>query len=137
MYSFVLKQCKWTEDVVADTLSRVSIFVNSLRVKVVRFERIIQECPICRDFSGIYAALLNTSSPPSSDFHIHDEYLFKGTCLCIPSTLMREYLLWELHAGGLTGHFDRDKSIVIVVERSFWPSLKRDVARFVSEYHTC
>lgn len=43
----------------------------------------------------------------------------------------------ELHAGGLAGHFGRDKTIAIVEDRFFWPSLKRDVARIVAECRTC
>ena len=104
---------------VTDALSRVTILVNSLRVKVVGFEHIIQECPTCQDFSNIYAALQNPSSPPSSDFRIHDGYLFKCTSLCILSTSMHEYLLWELHAGGLAGNFDRDKTTAIIEDMFF------------------
>ena len=37
----------------------------------------------------------------------------------------------------MAGHFGRDKTTDIVENRFFWPSLKKDVARVVSECRTC
>ena len=44
-----------------------------------------------------------------------------------------------MHAGGLAGHFGRDKTIALVEDRFYWPSLKRDVARIVAlaQCRTC
>ena len=42
-----------------------------------------------------------------------------------------------MHAGGLAGHFERDKTIALVEDRFYWPSLKRDVARIVAQCRTC
>ena len=57
--------------------------------------------------------------------------------MCIPRTSLRDFLVWELHAGGLAGHFGRDKTIALVEDRLYWPLLKRDVARIVSQCRTC
>jgi hypothetical protein len=38
----------------------------------------------------------------------------------------------ELHSGGAAGHFGRDKTIAMVEDRFYWPSIKRDVAKTVS-----
>ena len=65
------------------------------------------------------------------DFLIQDGFLFKSTQLCILHSFMREYLIRELHAGGLGGHVGRDKTISLVEARFYWLQLKRDVGRYV------
>lgn len=55
----------------------------------------------------------------------------------MPNTYVREQVIWELHSGGAAGHFGRDKSIAIVEDRFHWPSLKRDVAKIISQCRTC
>ena len=46
-------------------------------------------------------------------------------------------MVWETHAGGLAGHFGKNKTILAVEEHFFWPSLKRDVAQIVARCRTC
>ncbi|PKA48314.1 hypothetical protein AXF42_Ash021549 [Apostasia shenzhenica] len=46
-------------------------------------------------------------------------------------------MVWELHAGGLAGHFGRNKTIEAVESQFYWPSLKKDVARIVAQCQTC
>ena len=59
------------------------------------------------------------------------------TKLCVPRTSFRDLLIWEMHAGDFVGHFGRDKTIALVEDRFYWPSLKRDVARIVAQCKTC
>ena len=35
-------------------------------------------------------------------------------------------LIWEMHAGGLVRHFERDKIIALDEDRFYWPSLKKE-----------
>ena len=44
---------------------------------------------------------------------------------------MRDFLVWEIHEGGLAGHFGRDKTIGEVECLFYWPGLKRGVAKIV------
>ncbi|CAL2236680.1 unnamed protein product [Prunus armeniaca] len=71
------------------------------------------------------------------DFITRYRFLFRGTQLCIPRTSLHEFLVWELHGGGLTGHFGKDKTIALVEDRFYWLSLKRDVAHLISQCCTC
>lgn len=68
---------------------------------------------------------------------IQDGYLFRGSKLCIPHTSLIDFIVWELHAEGLAGHFGRDKTIALVEDWFYWPFLKHDVARIVSWCRTC
>ncbi|GJR27672.1 reverse transcriptase domain-containing protein [Tanacetum coccineum] len=43
-----------------------------------------------------------------------DGYLFKGAQLCIPLCSLREAIILEGHAGGLAGHFGRDKTLALL-----------------------
>ena len=63
--------------------------------------------------------------------------MFKVTKLCISRTSFRDLLIWEMHVDGLAGHFGRDKTIALVEDRFYWPSLKNDVARIVAQCKTC
>ncbi|MGV7953776.1 integrase zinc binding domain-containing protein, partial [Mycobacterium kansasii] len=64
---------------------------------------------------------------------LKDDFLFKGDRLCISRMSLREFLIWELHSGGIAGHFGRDKTIALVEDRFYWPSLKRDVAKVLGQ----
>ena len=57
------------------------------------------------------------------DFVIRESSLFRATKLCIPRTSLRDFLVWEMHAGVLAGHYGRDLTIVLVKDRFDWPSL--------------
>ena len=63
----------------------------------------------CKDFSIIYAALVAGNLGAYPNFLLHDEDLFKRTCLCLPNTSLQEQVIWELHSGGAFGHFGSDK----------------------------
>ena len=47
--------------------------------------------------------------------------------LCTLRTSFREFLVWELHAGGLVGHFEIEKTLEAIEYQFYWPSLKQDV----------
>ena len=46
-------------------------------------------------------------------------------------------MIWEIYAGGLSGHFGRNKTIEEVERQFFWSSLKKDVAKLVGQCRTC
>nr|GEV75917.1 RNA-directed DNA polymerase [Tanacetum cinerariifolium] len=66
-----------------------------------------------------------------------DGYLFKSVRLCIPLCSLREAIILEGHAGGLAGHFGRDKTLALLREQFYWPKMKRDVNRLLERCRTC
>ena len=136
-YSFVLKHKAGIENKAADALSRVMLILTSMAVQVVGFELLKKDYPSCKDFSIIYADLLTGQHANYPNYSLHDGYLFRGTRLCVPNTSLRDEVILELHSGGAAGHFGRDKTIAMVEDRFYWPSLKRDVARVVVRCRVC
>jgi len=104
---------------------------------VIGFERLTEEYDSCFDFEKIYVTLRDGPAREMYDFFLQDGYLFRFRKLCIPRTSLRDFLSWEVHAGGLAGHFHQNKIIKVVKHRFYWPSLKRDVAKIGSQYRTC
>lgn len=68
------------------------------------------------------------------DFVLHDGYLFRDNKLCVPAGSWRLRIIQELHN---EGHIGRDRTLKLVLESYFCPSLRRDVARFVERCVVC
>ncbi|KAK1685859.1 hypothetical protein QYE76_046707 [Lolium multiflorum] len=43
----------------------------------------------------------------------------------------------ESHAGGLMGHFGREKMLLMLADHFYWPKMRRDVDRYVKRCITC
>lgn len=118
-YSFVIKHKAGSENKVADALSRVVYVLCSMAIQVVGFDLLKRDYPSCKDFSSIHAQLLAGQQGGYGEFSLHDGFLFKGTRACLPSTSIREEMIWELHFGGAAGHFGRDKTIAMAEDRFY------------------
>ncbi|KAK1633014.1 hypothetical protein QYE76_007329 [Lolium multiflorum] len=70
-------------------------------------------------------------------YHIHDGFLFRANKLCVPKSSVRLLLLQESHAGGLMGHFEREKTLLMLTDHFYWPKMRRDVDRYVKRCITC
>ncbi|KAK8918413.1 hypothetical protein KSP39_PZI022006 [Platanthera zijinensis] len=136
-YTFIIKHLKGTLNRVADALSRVTLLLNTMEVSVIGFDRIKDEYIHCPDFKDIYFAAKDNSPTTISAFYIRDGYLFKHVQLCIPRSSLRHFIIWELHSGGLGGHFGRDKTIALVEDKFFWPGLKPMVNKVVGSCRVC
>jgi hypothetical protein len=136
-YSLVLKHRKGVENQAVDALSRRSFLLFVMNAKVIGFERLKEEYDSCPDFKDIFLALQSGQSDTTDGFSLEVGYLFKTNKLCIPRTSVRDFIVWETHAGGLARHFGHDKTIEEVERQFYWPSLKKDVAKIASTYNTC
>ncbi|KAK8921707.1 hypothetical protein KSP39_PZI020255 [Platanthera zijinensis] len=94
-----------------------------MSVRVEGFERVRHDYPECPDFGDIYYALSNDPPELHEGFITSDGYLFYGSRLCVPQTSLREFLIWELHAGGAARHFGRDKRIFPKENKTAYPQL--------------
>jgi len=72
---------------------------------------------------------------------LRDEQLFVTRQLSLhimySPYIPRGFSLWEIHVGGLARHFGQNKMIEAVEYRFYWLSLKKDVAKIVSQCRTC
>ena len=108
--------------------------LNAKQSMVVGFEIVRTIYKNDYDFGNIWKDCL---SGPKTQFFIHDGYLFKGKQLCIPDCSLREAIIREAHGGGLVGHFGKDKTLILVQEKLYWPKLVQHVEKIVSKCVTC
>jgi Integrase zinc binding domain len=74
---------------------------------------------------------------PYKEFMVNDEYLFYGNRLCIPNYSLRWQIIKEVHDGGLSGHFGRDKTNALLQDRFYWPKMMNDVNHYILRCRTC
>ncbi|KAA0038374.1 putative pentatricopeptide repeat-containing protein [Cucumis melo var. makuwa] len=129
-----LKQWEHYENKVADALSRKTTVLTTLSTKVA-FNTLPKSYEVDVDFEIILYTCTNHVNP--KDFHIVDDFLFKGDLLCIPHTSLRETLIKEAHLGGLASHFGQDMTFELIATRFYWPQIRRDTYNFVKRCATC
>jgi hypothetical protein len=136
-FSFMFKHKAGTENRVADALSRKHHLLATLTVEVTAFAELKQQYHNDPDFGKAFDQLSTGVSPVPAKFTLVEGYLFYDNRLCLPRTSIREFVIKELHYGGIVGHFSRDKTIHLVEDRFYWPGLKRDVGTIVQRCRVC
>ena len=114
-----------------DALSQRVSLLLVISVKVTGFEQLKDDYESYPDLGELYTSLSNASRPILDDYTHQDGYLFKANKLCIPRSLVRDFLVLEVHAGGLVVHFGQDKTIEEVERQFYWPGLKKGIAKIV------
>ena len=118
-YYFVINHRVGIENKATDALSRLTITLHHMSAHVIGFDKLKDEYFACPYFGIIYDEVSNGNSHEYVDFLVENHYLFKVTKLCMHRTSFRDLLIWEMHAGGLVGHFGRDKPIALVEDRFY------------------
>ncbi|GJS89136.1 putative nucleotidyltransferase, ribonuclease H [Tanacetum coccineum] len=111
-FTFMVKHKTGVSNRVVDALSRRSNLLVSMQVDVPGLD-VIRQNP---------------------DFNIHDGFLFKGNQLCIPNTSLRLKIIKELHG---EGHVGRDRTLQLVQASYFWPTMRKEVDRYVKRCRIC
>jgi len=130
-----VKYKKGKENMVADALSRRYVLLNQLEAKVPGLESLKELYCTDHVFSEPYAKCKDGKG--WERYHVHDGFLFRANKLCVPTSSVRPLLLQESHAGGLMGHFGREKTLELLADHFYWPKMRKDVERFVQRCVTC
>ncbi|KAH0691449.1 hypothetical protein KY289_018807 [Solanum tuberosum] len=131
-YVIAYKQRK--ENVVADALSRRYVLISTLTSKLLGFDQIKFLYANDSDFGEIFA---ECKLGPFEKFNLQDEFLFKENKLCVPNCSLRELFVREAHCGGLMGHFGVPKTLEILSDHFYWPSMRKDVEKVCSYCLEC
>ncbi|GJT93741.1 RNA-directed DNA polymerase [Tanacetum coccineum] len=113
-FSFVIRHKVGSDNQVADALSRRHSLITTMQIRVQGFDSFRGLYCDDPDFREIWSKCDNG---PFQQFSKLDGYLFKGARLCIPLCSLREAIILEGHAGGLAGHFGRDKTLALLREQ--------------------
>ncbi|GJY96475.1 RNA-directed DNA polymerase [Tanacetum coccineum] len=110
-FSFVIRHKVRSNNQVADALSRRHSLITTMQIRVQDFDSFCGLYCDDPDFREIWSKCDNG---PFQQFSKQDGYLFKGWRFCIPLCSLREAIVLEGHAGGLAGHFERDKTLALL-----------------------
>ncbi|KAG8649162.1 hypothetical protein MANES_08G069560v8 [Manihot esculenta] len=105
-----------------------------MRNEIVGFKQLKELCVDDEDFRKIWRKCF--CGYPVDNFYVLDGHLMHENQLCTLRTSLREKVIHDLH-GRLARHLERDKSIAVMKERSYWPQLRKDVTRFIMKCCTC
>jgi RNase H-like domain found in reverse transcriptase/Integrase zinc binding domain len=132
-YTFHIKHKSDASNQVADTLSRHHSLLSTMKVNVLWFE-VIKELYADDDFfAKIKAECVKGSY---KEFMMNDGYLFYDNRLCILNCSLRWQNIKEVHDGGLSGHFGRNKTGALLQDRFYWPKVMKDVNHYILRCRT-
>ena len=130
-FTFVIKHQSRKLNKVADALSRRHALVSTLSVSVTGFETFATLYATDPFFAAIW---LDLTHGVRSEYSMVDGFIFMNNRLCVPECSLRIQIVKELHG---EGHLGRDRTLKLVTDNYFWPTLRRDVERYVARCTVC
>lgn len=130
-FTFIIKHQSGRTNKVADALSRRHSLLATLQLDVPGFASFTDLYPSDAFFGSIWRDIQERRD---SDYVLHEGFLFRDNRLCVPSCSLRLQLIKELHE---EGHVGRDRTLQLVATSYFWPTLRRDVLRYVERCVVC
>ena len=134
-FAYVIKYKKGSANVVADALSRRYVLITTLQSKLLGFELIKDQYAVDENFKVIVDRY--SVGEVVDGYYMVDGFLYKGGKLCIPSRSVRELLVREAHAGGLSGHFGEKRTLELLKEHFYWKGMIKDVHRVLERCAVC
>ncbi|GJV67926.1 putative nucleotidyltransferase, ribonuclease H, partial [Tanacetum coccineum] len=130
-FTFVVKYKTGVSNRVADALSRRSGLLVTIQVDVPGLD-VIRDMVAVKPYFLVVLQGVQTGEKP--DFFLHNGFLFKGNQLCIPDSSLRLQIIKELHG---EGHVGRDRTLQLVQASYFWPTIRKEVDRYVKRCRVC
>ncbi|GJR26974.1 putative nucleotidyltransferase, ribonuclease H [Tanacetum coccineum] len=130
-FTFVIKHKAGVSNHVADALSRRHGLLTEMRVHVPVFDSFLELYVDDPFFSQV---LVRIQQGESTDFVLEDGFLFRGVQLCISDCSLRVKMIQELLN---KGHVGCDRTFKLLAGSYFWPSMRKEVGRFVARCRVC
>ena len=130
-FSFVIKHKSGALNRVADALSRRASLLITMKTKVLGFD-LFRELLFSHPYFG--PIMDDVATRKRFNSLIHDDFLFKGNQLCILDSSLRLRVIQELHN---EGHMGRDKTMKLVTDSYFWPTMRKEIIKFVERCRIC
>ena len=130
-FTFVIRHQSGKTNKVADALSRRHTLLATFHVSVPGVASFADAYVTDSFFGRIWSEV---QSRARTDYCLQDGFLFRDNKMCVPEGSWRLHIIRELHN---EGHVGRDRTIKLVMDSYFWPSMRRDVARFVERCVVC
>ena len=119
----------------ADALSRCQHALQISQAVITGFNQLPLLYKDCLDFREAWLSATQ-STTPLDDYRTKEGFFFFHNRLCIPAGSTRDFLIWELHGGGLAGHFGITKTLHALEAHYYWPHPLRDVRRVIGRCST-
>jgi len=126
-------QVKNTQSISRCTFKEAFVIVST-RCFILKFEHLKSLYGTNEDFGELYSVCLKN---PKGEFLVQNEYLFKGTRLCVPRCGTCELVIREVHGGSLAGHYGENKTLAMLREHYFGPGMSKEVQDCLKRCATC